>query len=739
MKQFLTTDTGSYTFNAASKTVTFTGGITLTLKQILAIVNTTRNVIIYNPANVATGGTLSGQVLTLTYDTTAYANTDQLMIAVDVLGPTIFPAGFQRVTDEPKQIFYDPFDAALDTTNVWTTPTVGNSAVLASVATGTMSLGTGTTASGWSKLFSIPTFKLSIPAWTGFSFAIIIPDGAAPTANSYRFWGAGTPATTPTTAAPMTDAVGFELDTAGKLYAVVYAGGVRTQIADLSSTGNSTQPLNANGHRYIVYVRTDKVYWYIDGLKNEVASSNFQSPQIQTLPITLLAVGGSTPPASNSQIQSMGLAVWDTGKNATQLADGIYPFRKATISSAGALKVDNSGVNQPVTQATGTNLHTVIDSGTITAVTGITNALPTGANTIGTVVSTTPIPTFTTLQNAAVANGNGTTLNVAGYVTAILNVTASVAMSGGTTINFEASVDGTTWVAINAITIGSSAVGTTTTTTGDYQIAVAGYSNLRARISAYSAGTITIKGYTISEPSGNVIANVLSNAATGNGVTGTTVQRVTVSSDNTPFPIKIDQTTPGTTNLVDAADRAARLVGITYGTAGQLNQQAKGTQGTNALTVQDYKDSGRSTITAYAKAIAGAASETIIATWSISRAFGAPTASVTSLPNTTVTAAKNFRIQQISVSFVATTTTANTTLIQMRVNTAGAAVIGSNLVYAFPRIAWPTATFVANEGYTVVFEIPDGLEIPAAAGVAFTHTEAAANGTIDISLIGYEY
>lgn len=40
----------------------------------------------------------------------------------------------------------------------------------------------------------------------------------------------------------------------------------------------------------------------------------------------------------------------------------------------------------------------------------------------------------------------------------------------------------------------------------------------------------------------------------GNGVTGTGSQRVTVASDNTPFPIKIDQTTPGTTNAVKATN-----------------------------------------------------------------------------------------------------------------------------------------------------------------------------------------
>ncbi len=36
----------------------------------------------------------------------------------------------------------------------------------------------------------------------------------------------------------------------------------------------------------------------------------------------------------------------------------------------------------------------------------------------------------------------------------------------------------------------------------------------------------------------------------GNGTTGTGSPRVTIASDNTPFPVKLDQTTPGTTNAV---------------------------------------------------------------------------------------------------------------------------------------------------------------------------------------------
>ncbi len=55
----------------------------------------------------------------------------------------------------------------------------------------------------------------------------------------------------------------------------------------------------------------------------------------------------------------------------------------AVTDNAGSLTVD---------QPTGSNLHTVVDSGTITAVTAISNALPAGNNNIGDVdIATLPV------------------------------------------------------------------------------------------------------------------------------------------------------------------------------------------------------------------------------------------------------------------------------------------------------------------------------------------------------------
>jgi len=250
-----------------------------------------------------------------------------------------FPAGFQRTTDEPRQVFYDPFDGGtVDVTNRWTSTAAGGG-VAAAQSAGNLTLGTGTTISGYSHLVSQPTFVLPIPGWLGVSEAIKIESPV--TANTYRFWGQGTAPASPTAALPLTDAVGFELATDGKLYAVIYAAGTRTVIQDLSSSGNNKQPTDANFHRYITYIRTDIAYWYIDGLGSSqlVASSSFQSPQVQTLPVRLMAIAGASAPLSSGVLTCAGIAAWDTAKNATQISDGTLPWRKLAVTAAGAINI----------------------------------------------------------------------------------------------------------------------------------------------------------------------------------------------------------------------------------------------------------------------------------------------------------------------------------------------------------------------------------------------------------------
>lgn len=73
----------SPTFDASAKTVVHASFSDVGLAGIQLITNVTDNVIIYNFADPALGGTLSTDTLTLTYDTTSMADTDELMVLVE--------------------------------------------------------------------------------------------------------------------------------------------------------------------------------------------------------------------------------------------------------------------------------------------------------------------------------------------------------------------------------------------------------------------------------------------------------------------------------------------------------------------------------------------------------------------------------------------------------------------------------------------------------------------------------
>lgn len=74
-----------YVFNPVAKTIVFTcEQCPKKLSQLLLITNVSTNTIIYNFANNTQGGTLSDNVLTLTYDTTSMSAGDSLQIYADI-------------------------------------------------------------------------------------------------------------------------------------------------------------------------------------------------------------------------------------------------------------------------------------------------------------------------------------------------------------------------------------------------------------------------------------------------------------------------------------------------------------------------------------------------------------------------------------------------------------------------------------------------------------------------------
>lgn len=101
-----------------------------------------------------------------------------------------------------------------------------------------------------------------------------------------------------------------------------------------------------------------------------------------------------------------------------------------------------------------------------------------------------------TLQDAVAANGNGTSLRVAEHATALLEVSGTFSA----TVNFEVTVDplatadaSATWYAIDAVKRDGGTRATTTTAAGQYVVDVSGNTRVRARVSGYASGNVTVR------------------------------------------------------------------------------------------------------------------------------------------------------------------------------------------------------------------------------------------------------
>lgn len=126
---------GSYSFNASTKEVTISGVTTVTLEQFLLIVNATQDTVIYNPTCADLGGTLSGSVLTLDYDTTAFNNTDDLQIhfalnsTTDSTSVLATEATLQDVLTAIQNVKIDTGDIDLNTDQIETKLDTGNTSL----------------------------------------------------------------------------------------------------------------------------------------------------------------------------------------------------------------------------------------------------------------------------------------------------------------------------------------------------------------------------------------------------------------------------------------------------------------------------------------------------------------------------------------------------------------------------------------------------------------------------------
>jgi hypothetical protein len=170
------------------------------------------------------------------------------------------------------------------------------------------------------------------------------------------------------------------------------------------------------------------------------------------------------------------------------------------------------------------------------------------------------VPVTATLQSAATANGDGATLDVSGYSSVTFTITGTFTA----TVNFEATGDDTNWVALQVVQIGTTTIVTTSTSPGTFSASIGSLKSVRARVSGYSSGSVTVLARASLAQGSNpqVIAGKVGvNDASGNGITST----------SNALDINIKSGNPST-------------ITVTQGTATSLKAQAESYQGGSAVS-----------------------------------------------------------------------------------------------------------------------------------------------------------
>ncbi len=95
-----------------------------------------------------------------------------------------------------------------------------------------------------------------------------------------------------------------------------------------------------------------------------------------------------------------------------------------------------------------------------------------------------------TLQNAVTATGNGSAFDCAGMDTVCMQITGTFVA----TVTFESTLDGTNYETIGGALLTDNVLASTASNTADiWRFDARGVRALRARVSAYTSGNVTVK------------------------------------------------------------------------------------------------------------------------------------------------------------------------------------------------------------------------------------------------------
>lgn len=322
--------------------------------------------------------------------------------------------GNLRTTDEPSALFSDSFES-LDTTNRWTSKTATGTAT---VATGNLVCASSTTASAYGGLVTQPSFA---PQGINFLVGGVVVIVTTPAiANSIRCWGFGTLPTTPSTTVPVTDGVFFLLDGTGHLFGKIFAGGVEVGSVDLAAFN----PVAGVPQAYAVQYRADLSTFYINQAAIPVGSIPIVAPAAEAMPFFAISIAGATPPSVSATMICRAVGVSDTGKNGNTIRDGVFPWRSATVTAAGALLQRDYEKNIR-TYSASTNVATAAAATDIFTITGSASA-----TVFVTQVIVSGVQTTAGLQDVQlILRSTADTLGTSGAVTAVPHDSTDAAAS----------------------------------------------------------------------------------------------------------------------------------------------------------------------------------------------------------------------------------------------------------------------------------------------------------------------
>lgn len=559
----------NYTFNASAKTVTltdFSAGQPVRLERLALITDTTINQILYNFADttVATATVSGNNVITLSVVPGGTANADNLRIDYDVItgdptydsatnsgGPivsngntaTVTPGGALMTSIDPSSLFTDSFEGSVvDTTNRWT----ATGTVPATQANGSLSVNPSNTASATSALNS----QYAFPAGINTVIGVFVALEATIAQGNHRMWGFGVPPSVPgTAAAPLQDAQCFEVDTSGVLRASVYAAGTRVYSQVL------TTPVDGLPHMYAISLQgAGTTLFYKDVFTTPVAFTQ-QASSAQTLPFRIASLNSASVTGTPT-LAASGVGILDYSHQSQGLADGTFPWRKATVTRDGGLQV------------VGTQAAT----------------------------NTTAWTSATTVNTAA-------TIDVSGYNTVSVAMTNTSTMTAGV-LTFEVSPDGTNWFPVALARIDSYTVETTYTLNAvanrAWSTSIDGFVKFRVRLSTVITGTgtatllITPQSFAI-EP----IVTVGQATAASLNATVTGIVSIGNTANTTPIlanPLPPVVSTTGDTGAKTATFNGATLTNVTSKGATVVLHLGvvSGTSPTLVIKLQGSADGGTS-------------------------------------------------------------------------------------------------------------------------------------------------